>query len=393
MSQPLGNQAVGKRAIRFPVVTVSGSDYEMGCQIGEARREAIRAMYDEVLFAMVEGRPPFGTGLTEDQLMDEARRYISTVEAFAPTVADELRGMSAGSGLTLEQTYVMQVPFAGCGLLMNSAGWREPAETLSKYLAGTAGGCTTFSVTPEVTAGGKVFVGQTCDYLPHYKKYWIILEKIPKNGPSMLNATPGGVLAWGNGMNSAGIGLEYNLLGYPDAKYGLTPFVVGRMIFNATTFEEAVEVALRTERASAWNWMIADETGRTCNLETTALEHEMIEPEDGILTHANCYLTDRFTKEDLSVQLLPDSPVRTTRLRELLAERAGSLGVDYVKSCYEDHLGFPASICRHPVPDVPTHENLDTNVLVISDLQERKLYVCPGPVCEHELVEYTFSGS
>ena len=33
--------------------------------------------------------------------------------------------------------------------------------------------------------------------------------------------------------------------------------------------------------------------------------------------------------------------------------------------------------------------DLDTNILIISDLQDRKLYVGMGLNCEHELVEYT----
>jgi isopenicillin-N N-acyltransferase-like protein len=379
--------------VRYPVLTVRGSDREMGRQIGEARRDSIQAMLAEVTANMVEARLPFGTGLSEAELLEEAHRYVVQLERSAPSVADELRGMSEGANITVEQSYMMQVPFAGCGLLMKTRGWREPTKTLEEYLAGTTGGCTTFSVTPDAAVDGKAFVGQTCDFYPNYKEHWIVLEKIPDEGPAMLNATPSGILSWGNGLNSAGIGLDYNLLGYPDAKYGLTPFVVGRMILNQRTFQDAVKVALESDRASAWNWMIADDQGNTCDLETTATDHEVLEPQDGILTHANCYMSSRFAEEDLSVQLLPDSHLRTNRLRQLLTQRKGDIDVDYIKECYEDHLGYPASICRHPVPEVPAIENLDSNVLVISDLQERKLYACPGPICEHEIVEYGFSSN
>lgn len=382
-----------KATVRYPVVTVSGSDHEMGRQIGEERRDSIQAMRSEVLANMVEARVPFGTGLSEPELVEEARRYVAKLEEAAPSVADELRGMSEGAGISIEHAYLMQVPFAGCGLLMSTRGWREPTKGLEEYFAGTTGGCTTFGVTPEAAADDKVFIGQTCDFYPNYKEHWIVLEKVPDEGPALLNATPSGILTWGNGLNSAGIGLEYNLLGYPDAKYGLTPFVVGRMILNQVSFEDAVDVALESDRASAWNWMIADDQGNACDLETTATEHEELRPEDGILTHANCYMSDRFAREDLSVQLLPDSHLRTNRMRQLLAQRKGSIDVDYIKECYEDHLGHPASICRHPVPDVPAIENIDSNILVISDLQERKLYACPGPICEHELVEYSFSAN
>ncbi len=382
-----------KATVRYPFVSVRGSNYEMGRQIGEERRESIQAMRSEVMANLIDARVPFGTGLSEDELFEEIENYVRMLETAAPDVADELRGMSKGANITLKDAYLMQVPFAGCGLLMSSRGWRDPAKSLEEYFAGTTGGCTTFSVTPEATADDKVFIGQTCDFYPNYKEHWIVLEKIPTDGPAMLNATPSGILTWGNGLNSAGLGLEYNLLGYPDAKYGLSPLVVGRMILNQTTFEDAVQTALHADRGTAWNWMIADDQGNARDLEVTATDHEELEPQDGILTHANCYMSDRFAREDLSVQLLPDSHLRTNRMRQLLAQRKGSIDVDYIKSCYEDHLGYPASICRHPVPGVPMNENIDSNILIISDLKERKLYACPGPICEHGLVEYQFSAN
>jgi isopenicillin-N N-acyltransferase-like protein len=382
-----------KASVRYPFLTVTGSTYEMGRQLGEERRESVRAMRAEVLSNLVEARVPFGTGLTEAQLREEIQNYMRLLEEAAPAVADELRGMSEGADIELADAYLMQVPFAGCGLLMGSRGWREPTRSLEEYFAGTTGGCTTFSVTPEAAANDKVFIGQTCDFYPNYKEHWIVLEKVPDEGPAMLNAVPSGILTWGNGLNSAGLGLEYNLLGYPDAKYGLSPLVVGRMILNQTSFQDAVDTALRADRGTGWNWMIADDQGNARDLEVTATDHEQLEPQDGILTHANCYMSDRFASEDLSVQLLPDSHLRTNRMRQLLAQRKGEIDVDYIKSCYEDHLGYPASICRHPVPEVPMNENIDSNILVISDLKERKLYACPGPICEHELVEYTFSSN
>jgi isopenicillin-N N-acyltransferase-like protein len=380
---------VGRKAVKLPLIDLKGSPREIGRQLGEERRASVRQMLAEVKANLIEARVPFGTGLSESALREEVRRYIPLLERLAPDVAAEIGGIAEGAGFSLEEAYLMQIPFAGCGLLLGTRQWREPTAALASYLAGTPGGCTTFGVTAAVTGSGKVYLGQTCDFYPNYKAHWSVRRITPSHGPQILAAAPDGILTWGNGLNSAGLGVEYNLLGYPDAKLGLTPFALGRMMLNQETVAAAVAIAQSPERSSAWNWMVADDAGTACDVETTATQSRVIEPEDGILTHANCYMSSEFAVDDLSVQLLPDSHLRANRLRQLFARRAGSIDVAYIKSCYEDHLNYPKSICRHPVPDAPMIENLDSNILIISDLQERTLYACPGPVCEHELVSYS----
>ena len=379
----------GRKIVKFPFIDLKGSARDIGRQLGEERRASVRQMLLEVKANLIEARVPFGTGMSEKELIDEVRRYIPFLESRAPAVAEELRGIAEGAGFSVEEAYMMQIPFAGCGLLLGSRRWKEPGTALEDYFAGTTGGCTTFGVTPLAAKDGKAYLGQTCDFYPNYKEHWSIRRITPEHGPQILAGAPDGILTWGNGLNSSGIGVEYNLLGYPDAKLGLTPFVLGRMMLNQENLEDAMRVAQSPERSSAWNWMIADDQGRACDLETTATEAVVIEPDQGLLTHANCYMSSNFAMEDLSVQLLPDSHLRTTRLKQLLARRAGHIDVACIKECYEDHLNFPKSICRHPVPDAPMIENLDSNILIISDLKERTLYACPGPVCEHELVAYS----
>jgi isopenicillin-N N-acyltransferase-like protein len=389
MAAIVAPRSSGRNTITYPLIDLRGSPREIGRQLGEQRRESVRQMLAEVKTNLIAARVPFGTGLSEAELLDEIRRYIPTLERHASEVAEELRGIAEGAGFALEQAYMMQIPFAGCGLLLGTRRWREPGAALDDYFAGTTGGCTTFGVTPVAAGHGKVFLGQTCDFYPNYKPHWSVRRIMPTHGPQILAAAPDGILTWGNGLNSSGLGVEYNLLGYPDAKYGLTPFALGRMMLNQTSVDAAVAVAQSPQRSSAWNWMVADADGRACDVETTATDARVLAPDRGILAHANCYMDESFALDDLSVQLLPDSHLRTNRMRQLLARRHGSIDVDYIKTCFEDHLNYPKSICRHPVADAPMSENLDSNILLISDLQERVLYACPGPVCEHELVAYT----
>jgi len=385
------NGATARRRVEFPVVELRGTPREIGRQLGEARRTSVRQMLAEVKSNLIDARVPFGTGLTEAALIDEIRRYLVLLETRAAAVAEELRGIAEGAGIALEESYMMQIPFAGCGLLLGTRRWREPTTALNEYLAGTTGGCTTFGVTKDASRDGKVYLGQTCDFYPNYKAHWSIRRITPQHGPQILAAAPDGILTWGNGLNACGLGVEYNLLGYPDARQGLTPFALGRMMLNQTSIEDAAAIAQSAERSSAWNWMLADAEGAVFDLETTATRAARLVPQRGVLAHANCYMASEFALDDLSVQLLPDSHLRVNRMRQLLELRAGDIDIAYIKDCYEDHLNYPKSICRHPVEDAPMNENLDSNILIVSDLEERTLYACPGPVCEHELVRYTLN--
>ena len=157
-----------QKRIELPIIDLRGSPREIGRQLGETRRASVRKMLAEVKSNMLDARVPFGTGMSENEILQEARRYIPKLEAFAPSVAEELRGIAEGAGFSLEEVYMMQIPLAGCGLLLVSRRWQDPTHALNDYFRGTTGGCTTFSVTPEAADKGKVYLGQTCDFYPNY---------------------------------------------------------------------------------------------------------------------------------------------------------------------------------------------------------------------------------
>ena len=68
-----------KKVIKYPVVDLKGSPREIGRQLGEARRATVRMMLLEVKSNLIAARVPFGTGMTESELIDEVRRYMRAI--------------------------------------------------------------------------------------------------------------------------------------------------------------------------------------------------------------------------------------------------------------------------------------------------------------------------
>ena len=367
------------------VLEVKGTPLEMGRQHGEAKRELIKQIIVDLREALCF-QPFTGSGLSEQALMQEVRTYIPPMEAWAPRITDEIRGISQGADVSYEDAFMLLISFATGGMLLKAVDWRTP----QKYIAPAAqGGCTCFAVLSDVTADGETLIGQTVDWYPHFAKYWFVLKAKPDKGPSILAATVAGLIPVGTGVNSAGISVNYNFLATPKAQYGVESLAIGRVLLEQERLGDCIAYAINAPRANAWGWLIADEN-EAFVMEVTSTDAEVFSAEDGILVHSNCFITSRFKAEgDLGLLLLPDSAIRLAHLKRLLKKKSGQITLDYIKECYTDHEDFPTSICRHPLPGVPDRANMCSNAMIVTKPKERKLYLTPYPVCEHTLVEYS----
>ena len=89
---------------RYRHIEVSGSPREMGRQIGEAAREEIRG-FAAIALERVNKTVP----ISRERAMDISRRSMDCAAAYAPDMLDELRGMSEGAGVSLDEMMLLQV--------------------------------------------------------------------------------------------------------------------------------------------------------------------------------------------------------------------------------------------------------------------------------------------
>ncbi len=124
--------------------------------------------------------------------------------------------------------------------------------------------------------------------------------------------------------------------------------------------------------------------GQALSLERAPTGTARVEPQDGLLVHANHFLQG----EELGVREPLAEERRSTHLRqERLAARLaqaaerGSISVEDVEEALRDHEGYPDSVCRHESPLFPSDLNYRTALSVVLDLSARRLRSTPGPPC------------
>jgi isopenicillin-N N-acyltransferase-like protein len=342
----------------------SASAEERGHQIGSAAGERIRrsvATYEET-FAHY-------TGLEWADVCDRAEKFVPLIEEYDADILEEMRGTAEGAGLDFRDVLAVNVR----------------TEVMYGVSAAIAAECTACAFEPAEATASHVLLAQNWDWRPVTRDACIVLEVDQPPRPSFVTFLEAGLVGK-MGFNSAGIGLMTNLLvtsadrGEPGVPY----HVLLRGILNASTFDAAVEAIVDARRAASANYVIASEDGRVVDLETAPGGPEnvrSIAPESGFLTHANTFDSPLNGLADRGLELLPDSPSRTARLRSLLAG-AESTSVLELQKRLTDHSGFPASICRHPNEEDHPIERIATNASIIVDLTARELHLAVGPPCE-----------
>src|SRR5690349_3479645 len=119
-----------------PLIEVSGSHREMGCQLGEAAREQIQ---HSVANARVLIDAAYNTlELTWDGARIQARKYLPFAEERYPQYVDELRGMAEGADIPFDDIVVLNV--------------MEAVTMDALHLTR----CTSFAVNEERTADGHI---------------------------------------------------------------------------------------------------------------------------------------------------------------------------------------------------------------------------------------------
>jgi isopenicillin-N N-acyltransferase-like protein len=301
----------------FPLIEVAGSSYEMGYQHGTQAAELIERHIRWITKL---------TGMPRASLAGRAMGFAPLVQALSPSLMDEVHGLADGACISLGEALLCQV--------------RAEAAHISE------GGCTVFALTGSATADGQPLAGQNLDLEPEYADIAILLHVKPNDGrPRALMLTFAGQVGY-NGMNQYGLA-HFNASLY-DYEWRLAAprQLLRRVMLEKRTVGECVDLLARQRACSAANIVLCDGQGHLADVE--------IRPEGIALftgdhpdcrLHTNHYLTAEFAAYESG--FVPDSRPRLARLRELVQQNWGNIGVDTLKAMLADHQGSPAGICRH----------------------------------------------
>ena len=358
----------------LPHLVLTGSPYERGLTHGERFAEEIRMNVETYLTRFAQH------GAKEEVVRRQATEYVPLVEEWNPDYASELRGITDGSGVPIEEIMLLNVRYE----ILYASYSDQTAETH---------GCTSFGLLPTATADGKTYVGQNWDWAVPIADTLLVTETHQSDGSDHIAITEAGIVGGKMGVNEHGIGLVINGLVSPDD--GEHPFrkpfhLRCREILDATRFDRALESIIATPHACSANYVVGHGDGEVIDIETSPNRTDYVYPRDGIVTHANHFMTSGF--ESRMERQLPDSLYRANRLHRLFEHQRGAIDAEIMKSALCDHFGRPASICRHEDPNAPVEERSRTDTSVILDLDDHTLHATYGPPCDEDYRTYRLGG-
>jgi isopenicillin-N N-acyltransferase like protein len=356
---------------QFPHVRVEGSALDRGRAYGRQARDRVQrsvAAYRDV-FAHY-------AGWDWATVRREAARFEAPIAAFRPAYLDEIRGIAEGAGLDPGDVLAINVRTE----VMFAAKARQATGQLR-----APDGCTAFAVVPAPGADGPVLIGQNWDWLPHTSQTVVVLEARQDDGPDFVTVVEAGLLAK-TGMNSSGLGLVTNALvtdadaGTPGIPYHL----VLRAILDCETTSDALAALQSGERSSAANYLIAHRDGSAVDVEAAPGDFSrlyLLFPQDGVALHTNHFLSSRFGGTDVSVWVMPDSPLRLHRIQAGLGGQAGPPTLDTFRRLLADHANYPSGLCCHPDPRMDPYDQGATVASVLMDLGAQQMYLADANPC------------
>lgn len=339
----------------FPLIEAGGTPYELGFLHGEQAREQVRAFVEHVIRAARRPR--------EDVLL-ATHRFAPLFERYCPALLDEVKGLAAGAGLTFEEALLPQIRGEITGALDEA--------------------CTTFAVAGERTESGGILIGQTSDMDAEMERHFIVLRLQPAHGPRIVMWTFAGQLGY-HGLNEYGVAHFANSLsGGPPPETrpgGLPHYPVKRRLYECRTRADVLAMWAALPICSSGNYMVATAGPAIFDVEATPAGFAVLEATDGLLAHANHFLTPSFRTEATDAQSLPDSFCRQARMEDRLRERSSPITVQSMQEALADHQGHPSSICRH---EEPGEGRMVTVAALIAEPGAGRLHVSRGQPCRND---------
>ena len=326
--------------MELDLLELEGTPYELGYAHGERFREAIIRYADERV-RLAASADWTGCELGRDEVLALAQACLPAHREFTPTGYEELQGMAAATGLTLEELLIV----GGFTDFVDTVYARGASREATPY---GADDCTAVLVPGARARKGQALFAQTWDMHASSAEHVLLLRGRPTGAPEFLTFTSVGCVGM-IGMNEAGLVVGINNLMAGDGGIGVMWTFVVREILRRETVAQAVELLERAPLAGAHNYLLLDRSGAGANVEATStIRH--VTPLDGtLLTHTNhCLVPDTQSVErERTSASLASSKGRLDRAGELL------IGDELTPEDLQRLTADEPTICVSPQP--PTH--------------------------------------
>ena len=360
----------------LPHFIFSGTSYEQGLSHGEALKDSIKKNIDVYL-----NRFETEVKISKDELIDNAGIYLPILREQSPEYVNGINGISKSSNIDLLEIAFLNLRYE---LLYDALGKR--------YLEESVDGCTSFALLPEATENNHLMMGQNWDWIPDVD--CVLTTSRDIDGMQRLSFTEAGIFAGKPGMNSEGVGLAVNGMysTLDDWTRLQKPFHLRCYeILRSRSIDEALDLLAITPRSCTANFIVGHAPMRVVDVELAPDNLRLIDPEDGIISHAN-----HFDDPGVLGVSEPSNPrrhlseFRQKRMETLLNEQT-PLDIPDIQNILKDHENKPQSLCRHCDDTLPKSQQTITKTAMIMDLSEKKMWVTNGQPCKAEFEVFSFN--
>ena len=306
-------------------------------------------------------------GLGPDLVRDVADAALTEVVAWSPSLADELVGVAAGAGLETWQV----------------AAINARSEVLARYRAMIPGECSTAVFLPALETPRTI---QTWDWHEGLRGLTLLWQLQPRPGWTVKTFTECGLLGK-IGVNSAGLGLHFNLLQHEadGVGAGVPVHLLARRILDEAADLDEAEAIIRSAEvtASVALTVVTHSEGGSAaaTFEVSPVGVRRLEASgDGFLFHTNHFLDPELAQQE---RLGPGEPGTYSRLQRLV-ERAALLqspDLGERAAAMVSHEDDGAALCCHPGPPGDITARWQTLVTIGIDVARGRLAIRDGNPC------------
>ncbi|KAL5355068.1 hypothetical protein BJX96DRAFT_181102 [Aspergillus floccosus] len=332
-------------------VTCEGTPYEIGYHHGRLAKALVEKNL-EFSMTFIRGsnkRAPSAIDTVVHQLQQ-------SIQSQWPRYYEEMQGLADGAGRSLAEIVLL--------------------NTRTELAYGLAGdGCTSVYARGEHHA----WQGQNWDFLVQPKDHLIQLTIHQPAVPSIMMITEAGLIGK-IGINSAGVGVNYNALhvrGFRPS--GLPSHLALRMALESPSAAAAVQAITAQEGMAASAFILVGDRTEARGIEFTYCDIAVQSPNPkGHLVHTNHCLLPHLPQV-VETDPLPDSWTRDQRMNALLNQFDGS--EQQFLQLWEDEDNYPRGICRAMAYGKSRGETLFN---IVTNLTEGKAIVRVGRPIEPE---------
>ncbi|MFF7651028.1 C45 family autoproteolytic acyltransferase/hydrolase [Streptomyces sp. NPDC007983] len=254
-------------AAKLAHIVAQGEPYDLGFAHGSALRKRLRDFLDDGVARLNHLLP---TAVSMAGLAGDIAAHRAVITRSTPRLADEIAGLAAGAGLTLDEATLLQLR----------------REVVGYQRIPTRGDCTVYA-RPGVLA-------QTVDLNGNLDDQIAVLD-VGHGGRRALVLSFAGLLGY-LGVNSCGLAVGLNLVLGGRWGPGLPPYLAIRHLLDtATSVESAIATLRSLPFASSRAIVLADATGTAC-VEVIGDEYRVTRARESV--HTNHFLDPDFAGRD-----------------------------------------------------------------------------------------------